>query len=231
MTGVGLAPGTPWSDPGPAGSSCSCRCERSTLDIGSDISLSLSCLGLRTCRTAGPRVLAHPGAVCSSRLVRRWNQWRARSGGGASSTPRLAAACAPRRTARATSCRNVKQPGRMADVDDVLQSHLSSDAELALNGLLAVITRELGLQRRSDRDGWHDTVRHQRHRYLDRLRALACLRSELDRLIDAEGTSAVTVGATFAEAGEAAGFTRQRAHQRFERHTAARVSPRATPRL
>jgi len=51
---------------------------------------------------------------------------------------------------------------------------------------------------------------------LDQLKALAELRAEVDLRIDATGRRAIRTGhVTFQQAGDAAGVTKQRAHQRF----------------
>jgi hypothetical protein len=54
-----------------------------------------------------------------------------------------------------------------------------------------------------------------RNDYLQQLRALSELKGELDHRLDATGRAAIRAGASYAEAGEAAHFTKQRAHQRF----------------
>jgi len=51
--------------------------------------------------------------------------------------------------------------------------------------------------------------------YLQQLRALSELKEEFDHRLDATGRAAIRAGASYAEAGDAAHFTKQRAHQRF----------------
>jgi hypothetical protein len=51
--------------------------------------------------------------------------------------------------------------------------------------------------------------------YIADLRALCRLRTEVERRINIEGTTAIRAGMTYAEVAAAAGMSRQRAHQRF----------------
>jgi len=54
-----------------------------------------------------------------------------------------------------------------------------------------------------------------RAHYLAQLRGLAALRDAVESTIDATGRHAIARGASYSTAGHAAGFTKQRAHQRF----------------
>lgn len=62
---------------------------------------------------------------------------------------------------------------------------------------------------------------------IDRLRVLGQLRELVGREIDDAGRAAIAAGASYAEAGQAVGLTKQRAHQRFAPRRTSDAGPEA----